>query len=76
MSERVVTEPTTVRHQVGTCPGCRSGLYAEVQIVTEVHSPRLGRDGKPEDCAHATVVGSRIEHFCQRHIDGEWEVSA
>jgi hypothetical protein len=74
VSERLVTEPTTVRHHIGTCPACKSGLYAEVELVTEVHPPRLERDGKPVDCAHAVIVGCEVEHVCGREFDGEWEV--
>lgn len=70
--DQYVTQPTTVRHRVGTCPGCQCGLYAEVQIVTQVHSPRLDQDGKPLDCAHALVTGSTVEHSCSRRVDGPW----
>ena len=69
---QAITDPTTVRHRVGECPGCHFSVYAEVQLVTVVHPPRLNREGRPDDCAHAVVVGSRVEHNCAREVDGEW----
>lgn len=72
-----ITEPTTVRHNVGTCPACHAYLWAEVDIAVKVNPPTLARDGKAHVYASPHFLGMRVEHYCARDEDGEWtEIAA
>jgi hypothetical protein len=64
--------PTTHRHQVGTCPACKCGLWAEVTVTAEVGTPYLDRDGKAHVNVTPRLDGMALTHECRRDDDGEW----
>lgn len=68
----ITTEPTKIRHRVGECPACHCDLWAEVEIVTEVHAPTLDRDGKAHAYVNPRFTGMSITHHCERDDDGNW----
>jgi hypothetical protein len=65
-------ETNTVRHQIGTCPACRVGIYADVDIETHVGKPSLSVDGRSALVfVDPRIVATRLEHDCDKRIDDE-----
>lgn len=62
---KITVQPTTVKHNVGTCPACRDFLWAEVDLVVDVSEPTLTRQGAAIANAHPRIVGMRVTHRCQ-----------
>lgn len=65
---------TTVKHNVGTCPACRSFLWAEVEIDVVVGEPTMSREGRAHVFASPKFLGMTVGHSCQRDEDDSWTV--
>lgn len=70
------TQPTTLRHKVGTCPACRDYLWAEVDVVALVDTPTIDVEGKAHVYARPQLNGMRVEHACVRDEETGSFVSA
>lgn len=54
-----------IRHQIGRCPGCRSGVWTDVLIETTISTPYLSADGKAVASASASITRVQITHDCE-----------
>lgn len=62
-----------VHHQVGKCPACRCGIWAEVTLDVTLGNPRLNGEGMAQVWAKADAVAVELSHSCdRREREGEW----
>lgn len=52
------------QYKIGVCPGCRCGVWAEVDLATDIREPYLTSDGKAAASVTAKITGVAIEHTC------------
>lgn len=64
----VEVQPTTATEKIGTCPACKTGVWADIDLIAHVEEPRMTDDKagnrKPYVFASAEVVAARVSHEC------------